>query len=209
MPWEFEEQVFYDNFESLLKWAIVGGGALAKDNTKAFVDSNSLKITTQAVLNDETGAEIFLFQRGSRMRLGFKLITAETTDFEVYIKIYFWDGTNKYTAIIKFDKANTKWQYYDSACVYQDITNLGIGEPFTANYWAFIELYVDFSTIKYQKLCINNQFADINASMKSDIDATKNKSLEIELTCKSVAVGGVAKTINIDCVDITQWRAEI
>jgi len=158
--------LFQDNFEGTLKWS-----NMSKDSTATRMrsgdscgkiqsaganpwttNSRCYGITTNPeILNSKIGIE-FYFQPDTITGTELSAITFKGT---VY------DGTTAHNVGLKYDFVNTKFQFWNSAGSWEDITGASI--TLTADYYYRVKIVFDLATDYYDKIEIGSDVFDLSS----------------------------------------------
>ena len=95
--------------------------------------------------------------------LGLESVYQDVTNvkyFEMHLRVY--DGSVRHDYAIRWDRPNTKVQYYDSAGVWQDIAIISGSYPTIAPY-IFLKMIVDEPTPSYRTLRLDDTDYDLSA----------------------------------------------
>lgn len=198
--------IVYDDFESpLSKW--IGSGATAYEvslnTSKAFRGTASLELTTG------TGAGFFAdasryFGLPSTSKVGFQFVWHMPGADAEYMtqSLDFYDGTTLHQASVRYDFANTKWQYRDTASVWQDISGATQDLAIAGNPWHFTKVTVDFAEDTFLRLYSNASSWDLS-SISLRTTASSN-SEEMAVAIRFDALGSSQRKLYIDEVAITE-----
>lgn len=111
------------------------------------------------------------------------------------------DGTNKYEAIITYDRTNQKLQYQDSGGVNQDIVTSFTLYPYDGLFHA-LKLVADFEINKYHRLIVNETTYDLSAYGLQETSSPGVKELEVIIYLYSR--DGYNDCVYIDNIIVTQ-----
>ncbi len=161
--------IFHDDFEGILRWISSGTGAdplIELDPSTSFHRNQSLYLRTRITdpaANDDVAAVFYSHLLPSKTltcTLHFHLrdlLPLKT--FELIL--HYFDGTDKYTAAVRWIKDPAAWEYLDSEGAHPD---LNIPEPTLHPLaWHILTLRVNFFTLQYIDFKINNQLINMDS----------------------------------------------
>lgn len=194
-----------DDFEAdNLKWHINKGGAnaaVAIDDTFPRNGNGDCKLTA----GEGAGGYAMISKYLSLSRLGkmgFEVSFTVDADTDwVMIYIYYYSGSMLYQARIKYDMANTKLQYYNSAGGYTDLVT-GVKVVTADECYNTLKLVVDLNNFKYVRLIFNETETDMSALSFGGAASANNGT--IILAVRHNSDDAAVKSIYVDDVIITQ-----
>lgn len=182
--------MLFDDMEDLFKWVetgTAGDTVFEKIATVAYNGSASLhmksRTTFAAALDTITGSRL-LFQRpGKRNRLELLFRIEVNADCKwLSLGCSTKDGTNLNIARLRYDVANTKWLYLNSASGYTDVP--GGSQGLLQAGWHRVLLEWDEANAKYKRMVCDALEVDMSAiAIPQSADATpQNMQVNITLT---------------------------
>lgn len=113
-------------------------------------------------------------------RLQLAFLTPDVSDLK-YICFYplWYEGATLYTASIRYDVANSKWQYLDTADNWQDITD-GAALMYDLS-WNFIDFSVDLANHTFISLVHDNIFCDMSGIPLKSVALAVGTLLELQI----------------------------
>lgn len=161
--------IFYDNFESLLKWTKTAGegdSIFELDPSLSQQESQSLHLktrTTSADIGDEIVAGRNMHLLPSKVLSFACLFHFSANERIEHIQFLFkWhDGSNRHSALIRYRPDNPDWAYQNTTPEFVSIPNSDV--LLEALTWHLIVLRINFDTDKYLSLQINNLLFDLSA----------------------------------------------
>jgi len=155
--------IIYDDFTGgNLKWNKDGTGTIATLTTESFSNSSCMKLSATSEFAGEVLAQRWFGNLATQV-IGLELKFAlKTADLEYFtIGLYSSLAGAVITPLVRYDTVNNKWQYLDSAAVWQDIADSTMSLPQTTTVWQFAKLIVNVDTRKYVSLNVNEKEFDL------------------------------------------------
>jgi len=197
--------VFMDDFEgSALHWSTGGGGAnnvqalstaWARDGSQSCILTAGEGVLGQAYIYKYLG----IINPGKvGLECSFTM-NANTTTFVVAFLYY--DGTNLHRGAVRYDNANSKWEYLDSTATYQDLLTSVVLRT-TNSPFHTCKLVFDTDKDEYERFLYNNVETSMDGiSIYKTADATDPLIL-IQLI--HVSTHASVQSIYVDNVILTQ-----
>ena len=197
--------VFMDNFEdAVLFWNSATSGAnadvsLATDWGKT--GSQSCKLTA----GDGATGQAYIYRfLGAQVlgKLGIESsFTIDSDTTRVDLELRYYDGTNYHSGMVRYVKADDKFQIWDTTAGYVDVLT-SYSLDFLNTAFHTMKLVIDIDTKKYVRLLVNNQAVDISTyTLKEYGDATKTS---IRFGIYHISAEASAALIWVDNIIITQ-----
>lgn len=168
---------FVDTFEHYTsviteKWIDGGVGVptIALNTDYPQTGLQCTKLTTGAVVDNTAyiGMTMGTFPKSRfGMEINFTSLHNVANIRAISITIYYYDGTNLLQGALQYlGEANLKWQYYNSAGAFADVTGGAFEFQFSTTYpiYHYIKAVIDFSTNEYVKLLCDNQEYDLSGT---------------------------------------------
>jgi len=180
-----------------------GGSKDGDDTSTPFKGTKNLKVVTHTDLNDAyaayrlfglTPSKKILFEGDFQFK---SIVDNKVVDFT----FIYYDGTNRYEAVLRYDPVNAKWQYKNSAGAFVDVS--GGAQSLRALAYHHIKITIDFGNAKYGYVLCDNKSFDLRAiALYSTADATR-------VSCKfsygtATATGTVAAEAYLDEIKIVE-----
>lgn len=199
----FGNIIYYDDFEHNLSWTSGGTGTeIVKRDPDVYFSSSAscyMKPRTAAAAEDDLViinqyAHIHNNKRFT-FECFFKIDVPDDTKY-MQFNLTYNDGSNDYAAYIRYDSANTKWQYYNSASQWADIS--GADVALGSDYWNHLSISLDMVNFDYGEFIVNDIYADLSAQ---SIPAGENASFPyFQMTIRNQAAGANRPQTWIDSV---------
>lgn len=145
--------------------------------------------TTDTAEGDWIGANrSFPFLTDGKISVECLVYVADYTNIQSFeIMVDLSDRSRYKQAIIRYNAALSKFQYFDSAGDIQDVP--GGALDLTAGLWHKVQFIFDFNGNKYVSLLVNNVTLDLSEIAIYDVSATTYWGAGIQLTVSANEVG--------------------
>lgn len=198
--------IFFDDFSGPLKWLESGTGGdtfFELDPTIAFTGLQSLFLqtrTTGAAEDDEIIATRSTHLLPSKtVAFLSRIISYDLGDLKfLFIKIYFYSGTNQYITSIRYTPSTQEWHFLNSSNTY---SLLALTYPYiVTNTFHRLALLVNFSTNYYHSFQFNDQSIDLSSyPLRSIVSAGDSR---LQTIIHAVATAGAPFSFNIDQITL-------
>jgi hypothetical protein len=133
-----------------------------------------------------------------RFRVGaWRFEDAETTKMVVFTLLWY-DGANSYTASIRYNIPETKWEYLDYTNAWVDLIATHV---LAAETWHTFEIDVDFDLGKYVRLIVDDRPLVIGVAVYAAVDATE---VGASVTLETTTAGAAAAEARFDDIKIQE-----
>ena len=170
--------LFVDSFESpTLKWgtSAISGGTASLTTSTVFADTNALKLSVAAQANSSiVVTKLTGLPETKNMGVEVWFNVPSTTDGVFRVSLLYFDGAKSHHAIVQWIDDGEKWQYSNTAGLFDDITNGDQDFDRAANSWQHMKLTAEFNNDEYLALKVNEKTFNLEGiSMFSGANVNK------------------------------------